>query len=597
MAAMHLHVWLLVLIIWNFQTEELNRSFAVNVPTNVVLLRNYLDAGLFHAVGSPHTPTSVRSLSNSLRSLAVRLSSALFCPHTHHDSARHPRLGRIKSLCGRLTLVINPTKNSEELLGVYTISVPVLFYLNVSFLGFHMDPGEVDYPSCDWSDIVFKASDQLHATLCGRPYQRIMFIEESTLNIMTYHDYSLKSKTSSLVVSLEYQVTMRYPQDEGTSLQILLHSAILGRWLRMRYTYLFFLEECPPAKSLEYYTLLTNRQEVDALPFVDFSVLQTAIHHILGLHPVEGINNVGLTEGVGYIQVSQAKKPCKRLKHNVKDFFQTNPISRAFVEYFGRHDKFRPDSLRKLPHSGWQFQHMFAVAHALLPDDQTASVRVWSFNIFPFIFTGALRLNTLSVYMPNQDCWDRQSDKITVYDGPYAGILTPSGLMSHVPIIATTTCSDVVQGEFYNGSVGDLTLIWRNQFGLNASITFLYFVFPSACAGQSCAMSEFSVKLDDSKSFTFSNPNRPKFTILKFSGFQSNVKLRVLMKEYSARNYAPECRLSGVFIVDNVLRMTLCSYRAVARFDNAKHWNPVWPRSDNFCQVLPPERHCFYSGI
>ncbi len=195
---------------------------------------------------------------------------------------------------------------------------------------------------------------------------------------------------------------------------------------------------------------------------------------------------------------------------------------------------------------------------------------MWSFSIFPFRYAvGMLRPNTLSVYMPKQNCADRQydSDRITVFDGPYAGILTPSGLMAHFPMIASKTCSDVRKGYFYNGSVGDLTLVWGNQFRLNAIITFLYFIVPSECIGQHCTVSTFPVKLDKIESVGFLNPDRPKFTILRFSGMTSNVKFRLLMEKYFLPNYDNNCQLSGVFIFDNDIKMALCSAMSVARFN------------------------------
>ncbi len=570
MAPIDLHFRLVVLAIGISQAEGQSRNLTGDIPTDVGLWRKFLEAAVFKCLDNSHTPDSVRTISYSVEGLAASLSHNVLCSHIYYDSINNPGLGSIKSLCGLLTLVLNPVRNSDRLLGVYTISVPLLFYLNVSLLGFHMDPGEVEYPVCDWNHIVFKGSDHIQTTFCGRPYQQAIFTEGSTMEILTYHNYSVESKPSALIVSVEYQVSVRYPHDEGRSLHMLLHSTVLGhnfqQHVTRRYTYIFITEECIRPKSNDYYRFVASQQEVSSLPFVNVRLLQITLYYILGLPPVQEVDNIGFTEGLGYIQNSQLQRSCGSLKHNARDFFQTSPAARPFKN-LGRYDPLDPDRLRKMPHSSSQYQYKFMAAHISSPDDQIWSVYLWRFRILPFNYTGVLRLNILSIYMPNQNCVNRQSDRITLFDGPYAGILTPSGIMAHFPMITSQTCSDVTKGDFYNGSVGDLTLVWQNQFGLNASIKFLYFIISSTCTGQSCSNSTFPLKLGENKLAAFSNPERPKFTIMKFSGMGANIKLRVLMTEYDLRNYDTECRLSGLFIFDNVLKMTVCSAMSVARFN------------------------------
>ena len=512
----------------------------------------------------------VRAIANSGEGLAASLSPTLLCPHIYHNSINEPGLRSIKSLCGRLTLVINPVRNSDKFLGVYTISVPVLFYLNVSLLGFHMDPGEVEYPVCGWNDIVFKGLHEIEATFCGKPYEQSTFTEGSTIDIMTYHNYKMKSKPSSLIVSVEYQVSVRYPYDEGRSLRILLHSSVLGTASQRRVTsdFVFIIDECAHPKSKDYYSTRIKNKETRALPFIDFRVVETTLDSILSLHKLQGISKT-FSPGWLYTHGSIVQTSCHSFRHSVSDLFKKEPIKRSLFE---RYDSILFAKLRRLPLSEGQFQYKkFTVAHLSSPNHRIWSVYLWSFSISTFKFGGKLRPNTLTVYMPKQNCSDRQSDRIIVFDGPYAGILTPSGLMTHFPMIASKTCSDVTKGNFYNGSVGDLTLVWRNEFGLNASITFLYFVVLSECVGQHCSVSTFPVKFGKIESVTFLNPDRPKFTILKLSGRTSNIKLRLLIEKYSLRNYDNTCQLSGIFIFEQIIKMILCSAMTVARFNLTMH--------------------------
>ncbi len=385
------------------------------------------------------------------------------------------------------------------------------------------------------------------------------------MEIMTYHNYNIESKPSSLLVSIEYQVSVRYPDDEGRFLHTLLHSTISGHRFGWQRTTMFIIDECIHPKAKNYQVLNRNRKEMSALPFIDFHVLDTTLDNILRLHQVQGINNSADTEGLLYVQGSVVQTSCHSFKHYDRNFFRPAP-KYITQEYVSSLDNAR---LQNLPVSRCQFQYKkFTVAHVSSPGHRTWTAYLWSFSISPFKYVGdMLRPNTLSVYMPKQNCVDRQYDRITVFDGPYAGILTPSGLMTYFPMIASKTCSDVTNGDFYNASVGDLTLVWGNQFGLNASITFLYFIVPFQCIGQHCTVSIFPVILDNIESVAFLNPDWPKFTILKFFGIAANVKLRVLMKQYSLRNYDNRCQLSGIFIFDNDIKMTLCSAMSTERFN------------------------------
>ncbi len=378
MAPIDLHVLLLVVTIGNSQAEGQSRKMAVEFPT-VGLWRNFLEAAVFRSLDSSHTPGTVRTISNSLEGLAASLSPTLLCSHIHHNSINDPGLGSIKSLCGRLTLVINPIRNSDKLLPVYTISVPLLFYLNVSLLGFNMGPEEVEYPVCDWNDIVFIGPDGIETTLCGKPHRQSTFTEGSTVEIMTYHNYSAESKPSSLNVSVEYQISVRYPYDEGRSLHILLHSAVLNHRFDQQQT--FFINECiHPNKSKDYQSLHTNRKEASVLPFIDFDILQTTLDDILSLHQLQGINNSICTDKLLYIQGSLVQTSCHNLQHNESNLFQTS--RRGFI---GQYVSLDSATLRNLPVSRGQFLYKkFTVAHVSLPDYQTGTVYVWSFSIFPF---------------------------------------------------------------------------------------------------------------------------------------------------------------------------------------------------------------------
>ncbi len=183
-------------------------------------------------------------LSSAIRRLMEQLEPTRWCPQVHYDSVMKGQAGNISTLCGRLTLVLDPRRTDQELWAVYTIEVPRLFYLNISFLSFHSMTG-TDYTVCDWNDIVLKQNDQVLFKLCGKPYQLSMFIESTSAQVLSFHDPQVKSDSSSLVLLLEFQASTRHPNANVSSLGfIALPERGYYRKNLADATYVDMLEEC-----------------------------------------------------------------------------------------------------------------------------------------------------------------------------------------------------------------------------------------------------------------------------------------------------------------------------------------------------------------
>ncbi len=200
------------------------------------------------------------------------------------------------------------------------------------------------------------------------------------------------------------------------------------------------------------------------------------------------------------------------------------------------------------------------VWHSFGIDGQMETIRIWSINSFPFNNSGELALNTLSIYMTQQNCSGRHSDSVAVYDGPHAGILTTSGLISPFYMIAKKTCTDLSPGTVFNSSIGDISVLWSNVFGRNATISFFFLVFPASCPSQICDIATFPMRQGQAKLMRFSTPQQPSFQILKFaSQDNSRVRLKIVATDVSFSNFVAECRVSGVFLVRKKLIASLCS--------------------------------------
>ncbi len=505
-----------------------------------------------------------RMLSSAIRRLMEQLEPTRWCPQVHYDSIMGGRAGNISTLCGRLTLVLDPSKSSQELWSVYSIEVPQLFYLNVSFLGFHSVSG-TDYPVCGWNDIVIKQNDQVLFKLCGKPFQLSMFIESTSAQVLSFHDPQVKSDPSSLVLLLEFQASTRHPNVNVSSLGfIALPERGYYRKNLAEVTYIDMLEECTSRLNGSYRHIMNtvdtpNRAINSTLS--SLSEMLTGLHNVRDIQDLQSIDHI---ESLGYIAASQTQSFCNKLprhkEYTQMDFQETLESDSGLLSM-------RSNSLNTMPTYIYDRQTVtnFTTIHILWLGSGIKSVRVWSLHSFLFNDSGYLSLKELSVYLPQQNCTDRHSDSLTVFEGPYAGIMTPNGLTTPFAIIASKTCHDLITGETFNSSMGDITVLWSNPLRAKASISFAYLNFPSNCPSQVCDIKSFPVKLGETRITRFSGDSRPSVNILKFSALdsQATVKMQLWIRDNSFPYYVAECRISGIFLVERTLKASFCSDRSL----------------------------------
>ncbi len=529
----------------------------------------YIEAA--HVRSLDYSPGQRRehTISYFMNRLLRQLEPSLFCPHVHYDLVKETNVGKSRTLCGRLTLALNNGRNSDTLLSVHEIYVPSAFYLNISFLGFHSAAG-LGYPVCGQSDIVLQGTDRVQFKLCGKPYKQSILMEGGALGVLSYHNYSVNSNSPSLIMQLEYQVRSSYPSIDVSSLHVILQSGILDTDTRIFFSrpdvvHVQMLEECSSRYSD---VQKLSRQTLNDLFFSDMNKMH-------GITTLQGLSNLSLTKGLTFVQASDSRVYCEALNK----YGKWNPGSSPISQLYRRTNI--PTS-RELLASSWDFLKVIprqllniqsqilslTVWHSFGIDGQMETIRIWSINSLPFNNSGDLAMVALSIYMTQQNCNGRHSDSLVVYDGPYAGILTPSGLISPFRMIAKKTCTDLSPGVVFNSSIGDISVLWSNLFGRNATISFFFLAFPASCPSQFCHIATFPVRQDQPKLIKLSTSHKPSFQIMKFSSQDnSRVRLKVVTEHVSFSNFVAECLVSGVFLVIRKLIASLCSDKSFNVFN------------------------------
>ena len=381
--------------------------------------------------------------------------------------------------------------------------------------------------------------------------------------------YTNRDSSLFVVMDLEYQVIMKHSHDDADSSLSFLMQPKLGVfrdiYVRRDAVYMAILEECTARNEGIYRAEMRNLTRP-----LSISTIFSELGEFPGLENLETRYQIRDTDSLGYVQASQTDHYCNKLH----DYAKCDPSDLDCIAvklYLWRSPEFDsslPNTFKLMPRHVQTKQNENAFAMLYIPwmAGRTESVRVWSFHNFPFNQTGSLSANTISIYIPQQDCRDRQSDLLTIYDGPYAGLLTPTGLQSPFSVLGKKTCRDLLPEEAFNSSLGDVSLLWSNPSTANADISFIYFTSTLKCPGQFCGVTAIPVSRGYTNTTKFiSSSTKPFIHILKFSGIRSgtHVKLRIWVNENSFPNYVPECRVAGLFLVETKLKASICSDRAL----------------------------------
>ncbi len=177
----------------------------------------------------------------------------------------------------------------------------------------------------------------------------------------------------------------------------------------------------------------------------------------------------------------------------------------------------------------------------------------------------AVMNSIVGVTLFSSNCNPDGLDVFALYDGPYAGVLSTSGLISPFQLLMEGTCQDVPIGGHlsYNSSIGDLTLVVRSSsLHDTAFVWHFHLDIPAQCPGQSCKTTTVEVIRDKVQTWSSASPQQPLKQVVKFVTKTPNSYIKLKLDVIEANVPRAEiygCRTEGIYIYEEEIVAYICS--------------------------------------
>ncbi len=146
-----------------------------------------------------------------------------------------------------------------------------------------------------------------------------------------------------------------------------------------------------------------------------------------------------------------------------------------------------------------------------------------------------------------------QGASFAVYDGPYAGVLSTTGLLSPFQLLMEGLCEDVTTN--YVSSIGDLTVVMTSPFYQNPDATTIckFRYIPASCPGKSCIITTVDVDHDNLQMWSSIVPRRPLIQIIEFHAKTPDSYINLKLEVTEADVPHPSgyrCHTEGIFMYE-----------------------------------------------
>ncbi len=201
------------------------------------------------------------------------------------------------------------------------------------------------------------------------------------------------------------------------------------------------------------------------------------------------------------------------------------------------------------------------LTHTVLPGRQyiliQEVVRIWSFKAKQFV-GGFFDLRAVNIYIPQQDCRNRENDNLKIFDGPSYGIVTPGGFASHYMILHSLSCVNMAHINI-TSSLGDLTVAWLNTLINNVTILLFFHHVLLECPGKSCFSVNTDVLNEAGGTIDFIPTHRPIVHLFSFStpNYQTGINIYIKVDDMSFAGAAENCDISGLYLLQSSTKMIL----------------------------------------
>ncbi len=490
----------------------------------------------------------------------LRQRVAVLCPRIHYSFLEDsPR--KTHSLCGRIAILTNSEKNTEDLRTVYTIVVPRKFNINFSLVDFSEDFTHPSYTGCGFNDILISSETQRWATFCGKPFPQTIIVGDSMAHVQSYHQpYEGESPTLHLTVYFEV-----IPMQTGIhSQEHHIQFSKLKDFYSLGVTNYMVGSISGSRYSLQIYKLGDTCHYEETIAWERLKLLHKCLpirmaimlhdFSILGYMTVDD-DLTRLIDFGGHPEIIQSFSSTDRLTIHE----QIKPIPHwitSHPEKISGTDRYAINMYNLLVTRPRNL--LRPLYGKLVQTSETGptlvEIRVWTIHGQQFV-NGLLQFGQLLAEIQGKNC--PTEDTVVVYDGPHSGMLTPYGLTSPFAVLYNGRCRDIINAV--KSSLGDLTISWIHHNADEGDVGFMYKQQPVRCSQIPCTYTNVSVTGLE-KTLIFKQTDRPSFQVFRFvARNEGNVRLRFQIQTADIPHSIEGCLYSAMWLFEVSLRGVFCT--------------------------------------
>ncbi len=176
-----------------------------------------------------------------------------------------------------------------------------------------------------------------------------------------------------------------------------------------------------------------------------------------------------------------------------------------------------------------------------------------------------LHFYKVNISFPVQNCTGQEHGQITVYDGPYAGVLSPHVLTSPYSVLMQGECRYIVN-RTASSSVGDISVVWLNRLRKDYQFTVGFSTKLTNCGHDFCFTRTLQPGSHRTSSITVLNKETPSVQALTFhvTNPNHNIHLNFRVHESTVLDVGEYCEYGIIKIVEiRFVRAFYCSKDAL----------------------------------
>ena len=197
---------------------------------------------------------------------------------------------------------------------------------------------------------------------------------------------------------------------------------------------------------------------------------------------------------------------------------------------------------------------------------------IWTVSLTKLRFGHSPRFGRAVLRIVKQNCSRREieDDLLSIYDGPYAGVLSGGHLKSPFVLLGEVQCRQLADKEkIYRGSIGELTITLAQSQPLNDTVKASFEYLGFHCPGENCWQKDIQISLAQVRTLSFFQPATPMIQMLYISSPDEYTYINIIVRILDDWvPYSRSCKYDGVYIFNHGLKGVLCTGDGIAMFNS-----------------------------